>query len=260
MQQLPFYTITHYFTCEDRMSKRILKEVHPDKHFWLANGKAIKNLHELRNSLQQMDDAIFGHHVNDEKHDFHNWVRDIHQDEKLASAMLQHKHRKGVLYEVATRIKEVEAAVVKISKGNSPKKKVAKKVVNKKKAAKIKVNKSKSGKVRVTRSKNLKNNVTKNAISRNIKKIKKPSSLIEKKPFNFNYFDNLPTPHKIEAVAIISAVLLCAITIGLGSKAATMTGAAVTIANEVQLLSIGGVGAIVVLLFIVLHAVQVREW
>ena len=50
------------------------KDVHPAHLFWVNDGQVLKNLKELHSALRKMDKETFIHHVNEEKHDFANWI------------------------------------------------------------------------------------------------------------------------------------------------------------------------------------------
>ncbi|MBW2980608.1 hypothetical protein KY360_04280 [Candidatus Woesearchaeota archaeon] len=98
-------------------------------HFIVKNGTRIKNLRELYTSLKSMDNITFNHHVNDFKNDFHNWVRDIHKDNRLASDLLAAKNRKEMVEHLKKRVEElqdvkeeVKAAETKIVKKDPRKK------------------------------------------------------------------------------------------------------------------------------------------
>ena len=62
-------------------------DVKPEHYFWLRDGRAVKNLNELAEALRTMSDDVFRHHVNSEKNDFYNWVRDVFKDSVLAARM-----------------------------------------------------------------------------------------------------------------------------------------------------------------------------
>ena len=223
------------------MSKRILNEVHPDSQFWLADGKSLKNLHELRNALQQMDDNLFGHHVNEEKHDFHNWVKDVHQDEKLAEAMLQQKHRKGVLYEVVQRIKEVERVVPKTVKVEQIKKKVEKKKVTTKKAKKAK-------------SIPVKKNETKE-----INEIKEALQQ-DDKLFTFDFLTKFTINNKIETIAVTTALAFSLIILASNSTGSGITGAVIGTAGTFSASGIIAATGVITLLFMTLYFMQQEKW
>ena len=82
--------------------QRLLNDVHQDYHFRLANGSVLKNLRELDTSLDEMQDEVFSHHVNDQKHDFSNLVRDVIKDEKLAENLQKAKDKREVQITVMT--------------------------------------------------------------------------------------------------------------------------------------------------------------
>jgi hypothetical protein len=71
----------------------IAKHVEPDKYFFLADGRPIKSLFELADSLEDMSDEVFIHHVNPDKNDFAKWVQDVFGDEDLAIKLGQSKSR-----------------------------------------------------------------------------------------------------------------------------------------------------------------------
>lgn len=68
-------------------ARKTLGDVHPDFTFKLVSGGELKNLNELLTALKNMDVKTFSHHVNDDKNDFANWVRDVLKDEELANAI-----------------------------------------------------------------------------------------------------------------------------------------------------------------------------
>jgi hypothetical protein len=91
------------------MEGTLLGDVHPNHYFVARDGTKIKNLVDLYNSLQSMDDITFNHHVNDFKNDFHNWVRDIHKDDELASNLLASKSKKEMIEHLKGRVAELQS-------------------------------------------------------------------------------------------------------------------------------------------------------
>ena len=61
-----------------------LSDVPEDKQFITRDNKELKNLHDLKAAAKDMSKETFEHHVNGEKNDFHNWVKDVHKDHELA--------------------------------------------------------------------------------------------------------------------------------------------------------------------------------
>lgn len=67
--------------------KKLTTDVHPDLTFKLRGGEIIRNIPQLKRMMAKMKDDVFTHHVNSEKNDFSNWVRDVHGDKELAESI-----------------------------------------------------------------------------------------------------------------------------------------------------------------------------
>jgi hypothetical protein len=55
-----------------------------DRAFMLRNGDRIDSIKELYEKLESMDDDVFSHHVNSERNDFSNWLKDVFSAHSLA--------------------------------------------------------------------------------------------------------------------------------------------------------------------------------
>ncbi len=64
--------------------KNIFEDVPEEKTFWLDGGGAIKNLYQLAEALGIMKEKTFKFHVNKNKNDFSEWIRQVIEEEKLA--------------------------------------------------------------------------------------------------------------------------------------------------------------------------------
>ena len=64
-----------------------LAEANPEHYFVLKTGSHLKNLKELAASLENMNDQVFYHHVNQSNNDFSNWTKHILQEEELSEEM-----------------------------------------------------------------------------------------------------------------------------------------------------------------------------
>ncbi|MBN2052818.1 hypothetical protein JW756_04915 [Candidatus Woesearchaeota archaeon] len=74
-------------------------------YFILCNGKPVKNMIELADVMEEMEDQVFNHHVSPEKNDFAKWVNDIFKDAELAEKLAgvkDKKHMQLVLYKHIT--------------------------------------------------------------------------------------------------------------------------------------------------------------
>ncbi len=86
----------------------LLGSVPTEKSFRLNNGGSISSLRQLYSALQNMDQGVFTHHVNDSRNDFGSWVKDIHKDYRLANALFNSESKKECAAAVSNRIYELE--------------------------------------------------------------------------------------------------------------------------------------------------------
>jgi len=86
----------------------ILMDVVPKHEFNIHMGTSIKNLQELADALEIMDDTAFKHHVTKDKNDFSNWVGDAIGDIILSKDLMKAKTSEKAFKEVNKRIKQIE--------------------------------------------------------------------------------------------------------------------------------------------------------
>ncbi len=79
------------------LSKRLDREIGPEKFFILHSGRAIKSLAELERELRIADDSTFGYHVGNGKNDFADWIRDVWDDKGLAEQVRPINDRKELV-------------------------------------------------------------------------------------------------------------------------------------------------------------------
>lgn len=80
----------------------------PSEHvFVLRGGATIKDLRELAEALEEMQEHVFKHHVNEDKHDFAAWVQHVLDEHALAEQLREtRKHPEAhghVIYRHITR-------------------------------------------------------------------------------------------------------------------------------------------------------------
>ncbi len=125
----------------------LLENTKPEQSFYCIDGSVLRNLKELEQKLRTIGDTAFRHHVNPAKNDFYNWVRDVFQDQGLASEIAKSKTATGAANAVKKSLekayedkKEIEAAISKarkmVAKKASPLKLKKKKHAKPKKAKK----------------------------------------------------------------------------------------------------------------------------
>jgi len=86
----------------------ILMDVVPKHEFNIHMGTSIKNLQELAEALEIMNDGAFKHHVTKDRNDFSNWVRNVIEDISLSKNLLKAKTREKSFKLVSQRIKQIE--------------------------------------------------------------------------------------------------------------------------------------------------------
>lgn len=80
----------------------------PAQHvFILHDGSQLKDLFDLAQALEDIQEHVFRHHVNDDRHDFANWVQNVLDEHSLADEMREaRKHPESherIIYRHITR-------------------------------------------------------------------------------------------------------------------------------------------------------------
>ena len=92
---------------EDR--KKVYMNAPENKEFYAANGAVIRNLFELSDAVEHMDEHTFSHHVNESNNDFSSWVRDVVGEHALADRLNQskdkHQHTVSILRHLVDAIR-----------------------------------------------------------------------------------------------------------------------------------------------------------
>ncbi len=86
----------------------ILMDVVPKHEFNIYMGPSIKNLQELADALEIMDEDIFEHHVTKDRNDFSNWVNNIICDTELSKELLNAKTKEKTFEAVSQRVKQLK--------------------------------------------------------------------------------------------------------------------------------------------------------
>lgn len=84
---------------EEHISSKAVKkcapvEAAPEQYFILPDGRQIKSVEQLALMMDQIKDEDFSFHVNEEKNDFANWIRDVFGKEDLADKLVELKCKK----------------------------------------------------------------------------------------------------------------------------------------------------------------------
>ncbi|MBR9692618.1 hypothetical protein GOV07_01660 [Candidatus Woesearchaeota archaeon] len=65
-----------------------MQDTPEESHFYFVNGHKVKNVKELAEVMDRIEQEIFDFHVNPDKNDFYNWVRHVFDDLELAEKMV----------------------------------------------------------------------------------------------------------------------------------------------------------------------------
>jgi len=74
--------------------------IHQDHHFILSNGSKLRNLQELVDELEIMDDAVFNSHVNEHKNDFSSWIKGVMNLNDLAENIRTVNNKEDMIAEI----------------------------------------------------------------------------------------------------------------------------------------------------------------
>ena len=67
-----------------------------DRNFQVVDGTVLKNIWELAEKLEMIEEWAFRHHVNEERNDFAKWIDDIFEDKNLSTRISQHTDKKDL--------------------------------------------------------------------------------------------------------------------------------------------------------------------
>lgn len=85
-------------------AKSILGRTPDQVSFWLCTNQKLYSLKELADILYNVNDEVFRYHVNKDKNDFENWIRDIIQDRELAREISRIKTKETLTKKISDRV------------------------------------------------------------------------------------------------------------------------------------------------------------
>ncbi|MCH8519396.1 MAG: DUF5752 family protein [Nanoarchaeota archaeon] len=101
------------------------------KTFYMQDGKVFSSLEKFAKELQTMADDVFKHHVNDEKHDFREWIKHSLKEEQLANKIDAKIDKLELELEVLRHLVHEQKAQKKVVKKETKKVETPKKEVKK---------------------------------------------------------------------------------------------------------------------------------
>ncbi|MBN2518101.1 MAG: hypothetical protein JXB14_04605 [Candidatus Altiarchaeota archaeon] len=95
-----------------KFTRRVLRELRePDTFFYTRDGRVLKSLWELIAYLNECENESFEHHVNLDKNDFADWIRDVIRDEELAEEIDWYLSREVMRGKIIERINGLVSSV-----------------------------------------------------------------------------------------------------------------------------------------------------
>jgi hypothetical protein len=85
-------------------AQKLLAKVPAEYVFWCKDGPTFSDLADMAAGLATMSDDIFAYHVRADNNDFHNWVRDVVEDQELSAELLAATSRLQALERVNSRL------------------------------------------------------------------------------------------------------------------------------------------------------------
>jgi hypothetical protein len=76
-----------------KQAEKYLAKVQEDVVFWCHDGQVFRDIADLLNGFDVMNDDTFWYHANDEKNDFSCWIVDIIGDVELGAEVKKAKTR-----------------------------------------------------------------------------------------------------------------------------------------------------------------------
>jgi hypothetical protein len=83
------------------MNDKLIKGIEP---FVCFNGAQLNSVKDLGLALEDMNEDVFNHHVNNEKNDFSDWIMNCAEDEDLANIIKPIKDQKEMMIKVMKQI------------------------------------------------------------------------------------------------------------------------------------------------------------
>jgi hypothetical protein len=99
-------------------AKRYLSKVPERVSFWLCTGAQLRSLKELSKVLQEISDDVFRYHVNRDKNDFENWIRDVIHHKELAREISRIKTKETLSRKIDEGVEELNSILKRSQKSS----------------------------------------------------------------------------------------------------------------------------------------------
>ena len=90
--------------------------------FYVCNGAQLYSLVDLLGELKTIDDGAFHHHVNEERNDFSNWIKDELKDKTLSNQVGKTTDKEKIIKAIEKRlnssVNKKKETISKIKRGH----------------------------------------------------------------------------------------------------------------------------------------------
>jgi len=86
------------------VAEKFLSDAPPEKIFYMNGGRAVRNVEELSQAMEEMNEEQFSFHRNAEKNDFYNWILHVIGDVRLANELARAKTKETTLKKINQRV------------------------------------------------------------------------------------------------------------------------------------------------------------
>ncbi|MCC7574676.1 hypothetical protein KO361_03740 [Candidatus Woesearchaeota archaeon] len=80
-------------TTKTKKASKILKDAPENKYFVFCDGHPVRNVTQLAEKLENIQEEVFNHHVTENRNDFVNWVKDVFEEVELAEEIAGLKNK-----------------------------------------------------------------------------------------------------------------------------------------------------------------------
>ncbi|MFH1589480.1 MAG: DUF5752 family protein [archaeon] len=91
-------------------AEKFLTDVRYDWSFWFTDGTIARNIYELVNTIEVLEDKDFCYHVNEDhqKNDFARWIDEVLGNSKLANDLWSEMDKHKYVRKIRRRVKQIE--------------------------------------------------------------------------------------------------------------------------------------------------------
>lgn len=79
-----------------KTKNKILQDAPETQYFLFCDGQPVKNVTQLAEKLEHIQEEVFNHHVTENRNDFVNWIKDVFEEIELAEEIAGLKNKDHV--------------------------------------------------------------------------------------------------------------------------------------------------------------------